>query len=42
VAGITKPVSDISLPVAEEALEQLKNRVISLERELQDLKLKVK
>ncbi|KAK9286730.1 hypothetical protein L1049_015133 [Liquidambar formosana] len=40
VAGITKPVADISLPVAEEALEQLKNRVISLERELQDLKLK--
>ena len=40
-AGITDPGSDISVSVAEEALEQLKNRVTSLERELQDAKLKV-
>ncbi|XP_057966007.1 kinesin-like protein KIN-12F [Malania oleifera] len=39
-AGITKPVSDVSLPVAEEALEQLKNRITLLEQELQDLKFK--
>lgn len=37
VAGITKPVSEISLSVAEEALEQL----TTLERESQDLKFKV-
>lgn len=41
VAGITKPVSEISLSVAEEALEQLKNRLTTLERESQDLKFKV-
>ncbi|KAF8406359.1 hypothetical protein HHK36_008446 [Tetracentron sinense] len=39
-AGITPPVSDKSLSVAEEALDQLKDRVTSLERELQDLKFK--
>ncbi|XP_022897116.1 kinesin-like protein KIN-12F isoform X3 [Olea europaea var. sylvestris] len=39
-AGIRRSTSDISLSVAEEALEQLKNRVISLEMELQDVKLK--
>ncbi|CAI9769118.1 unnamed protein product [Fraxinus pennsylvanica] len=39
-AGIRRPESEISLSVAEEALEQLKNRVISLEMELQDVKLK--
>ncbi|CBI32470.3 unnamed protein product, partial [Vitis vinifera] len=42
VAGITKPVSEISLSVAEEALEQLKNRLTTLERESQDLKFKNK
>ncbi|XP_021285651.1 kinesin-like protein KIN-12D isoform X2 [Herrania umbratica] len=40
-AGITKPVSDICPAAAEEALEHLKNKVISLERELQGLTLKV-
>ncbi|KAI3446035.1 hypothetical protein Pfo_002700 [Paulownia fortunei] len=39
-AGITRPTSEISLSVAEEALEQLKNRVVSLEMELQDVKFK--
>ncbi|KAJ7967416.1 Kinesin [Quillaja saponaria] len=39
-AGITKPVSDVSPPVAEEALKQLKYTISSLEREMQDLKLK--
>ncbi|KAL2457752.1 Phragmoplast orienting kinesin 2 [Forsythia ovata] len=39
-AGLRRPTSEISLSVAEEALEQLKNRVISLEMELQDVKLK--
>ncbi|KAM7474929.1 hypothetical protein LguiB_022172 [Lonicera macranthoides] len=37
-AGVTRPASEISLSVAEESLEQLKNRVISLERELKDAK----
>ncbi|KAM3742966.1 hypothetical protein ACB098_07G108500 [Castanea mollissima] len=41
-AGITKPVSNICLSDAEEALEQLKNSVTTLERELQDLKYKNK
>ncbi|CAL5333677.1 unnamed protein product [Camellia sinensis] len=40
-ADITRPVSDVSVSVAEEALEQLKNRVTSLERELQDAKFKI-
>ncbi|KAK6241009.1 hypothetical protein SCA6_006398 [Theobroma cacao] len=39
-AGITKPVSDICPAAAEEALEHLKNKVISLEQELQSLTLK--
>eukprot|EP00257_Ricinus_communis_P017920 XP_015576480.1 kinesin-like protein KIN-12F [Ricinus communis] len=39
-AGITKPVSNISPVVAEEALEQMKNRITSLERECQDLTFK--
>ncbi|XP_057992919.1 kinesin-like protein KIN-12D isoform X2 [Hevea brasiliensis] len=39
-AGITKPVSNISPAVAEEALEQMKNRLASLERECQDLTFK--
>ncbi|XP_073152349.1 kinesin-like protein KIN-12D, partial [Henckelia pumila] len=38
-AGITT-TTEVSLPAAEEALEQLKNRVISLEMELEDLKVK--
>ncbi|GAB4837957.1 hypothetical protein Ancab_027485 [Ancistrocladus abbreviatus] len=41
-AGITKPMSEISLSVAEDALEQLINRVNSLEREIEGLKLKNK
>ncbi|XVE49142.1 hypothetical protein DITRI_Ditri01bG0058600 [Diplodiscus trichospermus] len=39
-AGIKKSVSDICPAAAEEALEQLQNKVISLERELQSLTLK--
>ncbi|KAL9174096.1 hypothetical protein ABFS82_02G030000 [Erythranthe guttata] len=39
-AGITRPTAEISLSVAEEALEQLTNRVVSLEMEIQDVKLK--
>ncbi|KAG8368314.1 hypothetical protein BUALT_Bualt15G0032700 [Buddleja alternifolia] len=39
-AGIRRPTSEISLSVAEEALDQLKNKVVSLEMELQDVKLK--
>ncbi|KAI4332059.1 hypothetical protein L6164_016998 [Bauhinia variegata] len=39
-AGIAKPISDIDLSLAEEALEQLKNRISSLEMEQQDLKFK--
>ncbi|CAK7329803.1 unnamed protein product [Dovyalis caffra] len=39
-AGITKPISSITPAIAEEALEQLKNRLASLERELQDLTFK--
>ncbi|XP_011088306.1 kinesin-like protein KIN-12D [Sesamum indicum] len=39
-AGITQRTSEISPSAAEAALEQLKNRVICLERELQDVKLK--
>ncbi|KAL5539514.1 hypothetical protein UlMin_045193, partial [Ulmus minor] len=38
--GITKPASNISPSVAEEALDQLRNKVASLDRELQDLKYK--
>lgn len=41
-AGITKPVSSITPTIAEDALEQLKNRITSLERELQDLTVKAK
>ncbi|KAL8554411.1 hypothetical protein ACS0TY_002561 [Phlomoides rotata] len=39
-AGITRSTSEISLSVAEEALDQLRNRVTSLEMELEDVKLK--
>lgn len=41
VAGITRPTSDVSISMAEEALEQLQGRVATLERELQDLQHKV-
>ncbi|CAB4320692.1 unnamed protein product [Prunus armeniaca] len=41
-AGITKPSTHINPSVAEEALEQIKNRVTSMDRELQDLKYKNK
>lgn len=40
-AGITKPIPHINPKIAEEALEQLKTKVTSLDRELQDLKVKV-
>ena len=40
-AGITKPIPHINPSIAEEALEQLKTKVTSLDRELQDLKVKV-
>ncbi|KAL1811940.1 hypothetical protein ACET3Z_022005 [Daucus carota] len=39
-AGITKPASDISLPAAEEALDQLTDRSSILTKELEELKLK--
>ncbi|XVF45199.1 hypothetical protein PTKIN_Ptkin02bG0185700 [Pterospermum kingtungense] len=39
-AGIKKPISDICPAAAEEALEHLQNKVITLERELQSLTLK--
>ncbi|XP_027112402.1 kinesin-like protein KIN-12D isoform X1 [Coffea arabica] len=39
-AGITRPTSEVNLAVAEEALDQLKNRVNALETELEDVKLK--
>ncbi|GFQ03855.1 phragmoplast orienting kinesin 2 [Phtheirospermum japonicum] len=41
-AGITKPTTEISLTVAEEAIMQMRKRVVSLEIELEDVKLKVK
>ncbi|XP_039039829.1 kinesin-like protein KIN-12D [Hibiscus syriacus] len=41
-AGITMPISDVCPAAAEEALGQLRNKVISLERELQSLTLKNK
>ncbi|XP_027191010.1 kinesin-like protein KIN-12D isoform X2 [Cicer arietinum] len=41
-AGIAKPLSDVDPSIAEEALEELKNRITSLEMELEDLKLKNK
>ncbi|XP_015163781.1 phragmoplast orienting kinesin 2 isoform X1 [Solanum tuberosum] len=41
-AGLTKPTSEMGISAAEEALEQLKNRLTSLERELQDAKFKNK
>ncbi|GMJ12777.1 phragmoplast orienting kinesin 2 [Hibiscus trionum] len=41
-AGITMPISDVCPAAAEEALEQLQNKISSLERELQSLTLKNK
>ncbi|XP_004292458.1 PREDICTED: uncharacterized protein LOC101313387 [Fragaria vesca subsp. vesca] len=41
-AGITKPIPNINPSIAEEALDQLKTKVTSLDRELQDLKVKNK
>ncbi|KAK0582663.1 hypothetical protein LWI29_028296 [Acer saccharum] len=41
-AGITRVATDISPDVAEEALEQLTNRIISQDRELQNLKFKIR
>lgn len=41
VAGFARPISQVSPSVAEEALEQLKNKLDSLESELEDLKAKV-
>ena len=40
-AGIAKPISDVSPSLAEDALDQLKKRITSLEMEQQDLKFKV-
>ncbi|KAJ8763372.1 hypothetical protein K2173_002255 [Erythroxylum novogranatense] len=39
-AGVTKPASNLTPDIAEETLDQLKNRITSLEREVQDLTLK--
>ncbi|XP_042507685.1 kinesin-like protein KIN-12D isoform X2 [Macadamia integrifolia] len=39
-SGITRPVSDVTLPAAEEALCQMKDRITTLETELEDLKFK--
>ncbi|XP_047340595.1 kinesin-like protein KIN-12D isoform X2 [Impatiens glandulifera] len=39
-AGMTISISDVSIPLAEEALQQLMNRVSSLDRELEDVKFK--
>ncbi|KAK7362682.1 hypothetical protein VNO77_04802 [Canavalia gladiata] len=41
-AGIAKPISDVNPSVAEEALQELKNRITSLEMEQEDLKFKNK
>ncbi|KAK2665172.1 hypothetical protein Ddye_003746 [Dipteronia dyeriana] len=41
-AGITRVATDISHDVAEEALEQLTDRIISQDRELQNLKFKIR
>ncbi|QCD83147.1 kinesin family member 15 [Vigna unguiculata] len=42
VAGISRPTSDINPSVAEEALQELKNRITTLEMEQEDLKFKNK
>ncbi|MED6206577.1 hypothetical protein PIB30_116673 [Stylosanthes scabra] len=41
-AGITKRMSEVNPSAAEEALEELKNRIANLEMEQEDLKFKVK
>ncbi|XP_024021248.1 kinesin-like protein KIN-12D isoform X2 [Morus notabilis] len=41
-AGITKPVNDVNPSFAEEVLEQLKNKITSMDREIEDLKYKNK
>ncbi|XP_057787421.1 kinesin-like protein KIN-12D [Salvia miltiorrhiza] len=41
-AGITRPASEIGISVAEAALEQLTSRVVALQMELEDAKLKVR
>lgn len=41
-AGIAKPMSDVNPSIAEEALEELKNRITSLEMEQENLKFKNK
>lgn len=40
-AGIEKPMSDVNSSIVEEALEELKNRITSLEMEQENLKFKV-
>lgn len=41
VAGIARPTSDVNPSMAEEALQDLKNRITTLEMEQEDLKFKV-
>ncbi|KAL3033288.1 hypothetical protein AAZX31_02G129700 [Glycine max] len=42
VAGIARPTSDVNPSMAEEALQDLKNRITTLEMEQEDLKFKNK
>ncbi|KAL9327432.1 hypothetical protein ACSQ67_008077 [Phaseolus vulgaris] len=42
VAGISRPTSDINPSLAEEALQEIKNRITTLEMEQEDLKFKNK
>ncbi|KAG4401142.1 hypothetical protein AAZX31_07G192900 [Glycine max] len=42
VAGIVRPISDVNPSMAEEALQDLKNRITTLEMEQEDLKFKNK
>jgi len=42
VAGISRPTSDINPSLAEEALQEIKNRITTLEMEQEDLKFKVR
>lgn len=42
VAGIARPISDVNPSMAEEALQELKSRITSLEMEQEDLKFKVR
>lgn len=41
MAGIARPTSDVNPSMAEEALQDLKNRITTLEMEQEDLKFKV-